>query len=422
MWSLKASRGALRHEGASSVDRDEARRMERDAAGPTRLPNPRAGRDSSRTMRNGLALLLFGSTSFLAATAAAQPAPPPPPVTTAAQPPGTPPPTATPPAPGQPSSDQPAPDPAAPPPNQTPPPPGQAFPPPGQMPPPSGQMPAPSGTVGALPMSPSPGWQGPQQWPGAPQQPFARPEQLVPEALPGVVKGVPMSRRGRIAVDAAGFTQESGDASLLALALDMHFPVATRTFIDARLPMSGIYPGNIMLGAGRVSKLGRGGFISYGAQIGIPLVTNRNADDFSLPHGTWNVHEYEAHAMPIKLGLGYERATRYLEIRVDLEPVFLIPVGDNDRDFDFAFQHAAELQIGHSIGGGLRAQGVAVTAGVFPDFGGDAYQFALEPFFVVRRDLGFARIGLMMPIDDSVAGPAFVQAWGLRLMTGLHID
>ncbi len=284
------------------------------------------------------------------------------------------------------------------------PPPGQPMPPPGQPMPPSD------------PMGPSPGWQGPAQLQaGAPQPwpPVAPPE----EQLAGVSHGVPLSRRGRIAIDAAGFTQESGNASLLALALDVHIPVATRTFIDARLPMSGVYPGNIMLGAGRVSKLGRGGFLSYGAQIGLPLVTNERANDFSLPNGTWNVHEYEARFVPIKLGFNYERLSRYLEIRLDLEPVLLLPVGDG-QDVNFVFQHAAELQFGHTFGGGLRVQGVAVTPGVFDD----AYQLSVEPFLVVRRELGFARIGLMLPIDDSVAGPAFQQAWGLRLMTGLHID
>jgi hypothetical protein len=267
------------------------------------------------------------------------------------------------------------------------------------------------------------GWAGPAQWPGQQWAPPPPP----PEALLGVAHGVPMSRQGRIAIDAAGFTRlsdgsSSNNASLLALALDVHIPVATRTFIDARLPMAGVFPGNIMLGAGRVSKLGAGGFIAYGAQLGLPLVTSRNAQDFTLPHGTWNVHEYEDFFMPIKLGFGYERLTKYLEIRLDVEPVLLVPISDDRGDeVQFVLQHAAELQFGHSFGGGLRVQGVAVTDGVFSDYDGDLYQLALEPFMVVRRELGFARLGLMLPIDDSVAGPAFEQAWGLRLMTGLHI-
>lgn len=283
------------------------------------------------------------------------------------------------------------------------------------MPAPSPQPPSPGQPPPVEPTGPAPGWQGPAQ--PLPQWAPPPPPPEVAGDLPGVKHGMPLSRRGRIAVDAAGFTQASGNASLLALALDVHIPVATRTFIDARLPMSGIFPGNIMLGAGRVSKVGRGGFLSYGAQIGLPLVTNGNATDFSLPHGTWNVHEYAARFMPIKLGFSYERVSKYFESRLDLEPVLLIPV-DNPTDVNFVFQHAGEVQIGHSIGGGLRVQGVAVTSDVFDD----AYQVSVEPFFVVRRELGFARIGLMLPIDDSVAGPAFEQAWGLRLMTGLHID
>lgn len=295
--------------------------------------------------------------------------------------------------------------------------------PPGQPGTPPAQPPVP-------PNGPSPGWQGqsPNQPPqGGPPQGVALQAPWMPpvtpaEDLPGIRHGVPLARRGRIALDAAGFTDLSGDSSILALVLDVHLPVANRTFVDVRLPMANVFPGNIMLGASRVSKLDPRGFLSYGAQIGLPLLTSdRGFDfqDFSLPNGTWNIHEYTADFLPIKLAAGYERLMgQSFTLRFDLEPVLSIPIGERGYNAGFALQHAAELQYGHSIGAGLRIQGVAIT----PDLLDDAYQLAIEPFFVVKRELGFARLGLMMPIDESAAGPAFERAWGLRLAAGLHID
>ncbi|MEZ4299884.1 MAG: hypothetical protein R3B70_33355 [Polyangiaceae bacterium] len=298
---------------------------------------------------------------------------------------------------------------------------------PGPMGPMMGQGPMGPGQGGPGQMGPGQGgpgqmggpgqWNGQQGPGGGPwgQRPMGPREDMVP----GLARGIPMSQRGHIALDAAGFTDDSGQDSLLAIAADVHIPVAQRAFIDARLPMAGYLPGNIMLGASRTSKLDARGFISYGAQLGLPLVQQRALYAFSLPNGTWNMHEYTAHFMPIKLGFEYERMLgRYLELRIDLEPILSIPIGNYGNNVAFTFQHAAELQVGHSVGGGLRVQGVAVTEDILRD----AYQFSIEPFFVVRRNLGFARIGLMLPIDDSVAGPAFEQAWGLRLGAGLHID
>ncbi len=242
------------------------------------------------------------------------------------------------------------------------------------------------------------------------------------EELAGTKRGLPLMRRGRIAIETSGFTDLSGNNSILALGLDVHMPITRRTFIDARLPMASIYPGNIMLGASHVSKLGKTGFLTWGGQLGLPLLTSNNGfdfRDFSLPNGTWNIHEYTPDFLPIKLSAGYERFIgRSLTFRLDLEPILSIPIGDRGFNAGFALQHALELQYGHSIAGGLRVQGVAITE----DLLDDAYQLSVEPFFVVRRELGFARLGLMLPIDDSAAGPAFDRAWGLRIGAGLHID
>jgi hypothetical protein len=238
---------------------------------------------------------------------------------------------------------------------------------------------------------------------------------------------VPLARRGRIALELAGFTDDSGQDSLLALALDVHWPVAQRTFADARVPMAGFFPGNVMLGVDRVSRLDPRGFFAYGVQVGVPLVTKRSSQDrlfpFSYAHGLWNMHEYRSDFLPIKLAAGYERLIgAAMTFRLDLEPVLSIPIGTYGYNAAFALQHAVELQYGHSLGFGLRVQGVAATEDAIRSDAYDPYQLSIEPFVVARRAMGFARLGLLMPVDGSVAGPAFGQAWGLRLFAGLHID
>jgi len=414
-------------------------------------------------MRHRFAWTLFGTSLFVAATAAAQPAPtaPPPPSgpNGAAQPLPPPPSSAQPPPNGTPPNGTPpggtqAPPPGTPPPNNPPPgglpppPPGGPLPPgqppsgqlpPGQMPPPGqlppGQLPPGQLPPGQLP----PGQLPPGQLPGpggsntpsgslppgqAPQVPWTAPPPPDVQETPGLSHGVPLSRRGAISIEAAGYTATQPDPTKLdtvvALALNVHIPIATRTFADVRLPLAGGYlPGNVMLGVDRVSKMDARGFMAYGLQIGLPLSVNRGVEAFSLPNGTWNVHEYQPHFMPLKVAFGYERMLGgSFELRVDLEPVVSIPIGDYGYNVGFTFQHAAEIQFGHSIGVGLRVQGVAIT----DQLSTDAYQLGIEPFAVVQREMGFARLGLMFPIDDSTAGPPFEQAWGLRLWTGLHID
>lgn len=402
-------------------------------------------------MRHRFAWTLLGTSLFVAATAAAQPAPTPPPppppgpTGTTAQPP--PPPTGAQPLPPPPNGAQPPPAGTLPPPAgtappNTPPPVGLPPPPNGPLPPgqpPSGQLPPGQLPPGQLPPGQLPPGQLPpgQLPPGNPNTPSGpTPPGQPPQApwmaqpppgaddLPGIAHGVPFSRRGAISIEAAGYTSTQPDPASLdtvvALALNVHIPIATRTFADVRLPLAaGYLPGNIMLGVDRVSKMDPRGFLAYGLQVGLPLSVNRGVEAFSLPNGTWNVHEYQPHFMPIKLAFGYERMLgQSFELRVDLEPIVSLPIGDYGYNVGFTFQHAAEIQFGHRLGVGLRVQGVAIT----DQLSADAYQLAIEPYAVVQRDMGFARLGLMLPIDDSTAGPPFEQAWGLRLWTGLHID
>lgn len=242
--------------------------------------------------------------------------------------------------------------------------------------------------------------------------------------VPGIKHGIPLDRRGVVSIEAAGYTATQPNVkdldTVVALALNVHIPVATRTFADVRVPLAaGYLPGNIMLGADRVSKLDPRGFLAYGLQVGLPLSVTRGIESFSLPNGTWNQHEYQPHFMPFKLAFGYERMMgQSFTLRLDLEPILSVPIGDYGYNVGFTFQHAAEIQYGHGVGVGLRVQGVAISDQLSPD----AYQFSVEPFAVVQRDMGFARLGLLLPIDDSIAGPPFEQAWGLRLWTGFHID
>jgi hypothetical protein len=92
-------------------------------------------------------------------------------------------------------------------------------------------------------------------------------------------------------------------------------------------------------------------------------------------------------------------------------------------------QHAAEFQFGHAIGGGFRLQGVAT-----PTDEADAYQLAMEPFLSIERELGFLRLGLMLPLD-KVLGPPLASidgdrrrnqdglgSWGLLIRTGLRFE
>jgi hypothetical protein len=251
-------------------------------------------------------------------------------------------------------------------------------------------------------------------------QPPAQPTPAAPaQEPPGISHGVPLARRGQITIETAGFTDTSGEDSIVTVGLNVHMPIRKTTFLDARLPMASYFPGNIMLGADHIQQLDPKGFLIVGGQIGLPLVTQRALRAFSLPNGTWNMHEYQANFMPIKVVLGYERVLAdVLALRLEVEPVLSMPIGDYGNDVGFALQHAAEIQWGHTFGGGFRVQGVFVTESLIDDL----YQLSVEPFLVVRRELGFARLGLLLPIDDSTAGPPFEQAWGLRLWAGIHID
>ena len=376
----------------------------------------------------------------LSAAAVAQPTPPPP---------GDPPPP--PPAPGDPpppppggEEPPPPPPPADPqPPPPVPPPPPPMGPPPGG-PPPGGPPPGGPPPGAPPPGGPPPGY-GPPPGPGQPPPPGMPPGHRgppppigwspipppPPEQMPkppdGVTRsGVPYAQRGRIALDAAGCQNDRGNDCGASILLEGHIPVTDHAFIDAVFPI-GAAPfnvGNPTVGASYVGRVMKKLWITGGGDLGIPLISRRfsgvGSDIFSAswPRALWNAHHYYPEIFPITLRLGLEFHASIIELRVDLDPSLWAPLAGND--VSGAFYHGAELQIGHWIGGGLRMQGVA--------FGptDENYQFALEPFFRLSRELGFLRAGIMLPLNGPL-GPPFVQdsgegAWGFSIALGMHVD
>ena len=139
----------------------------------------------------------------------------------------------------------------------------------------------------------------------------------------------------------------------------------------------------------------------------------------SFPRALWNAHYYWPNIVPLTLNLGLEWHASIVELRVELDPSLWFPLAGEE--FSGAFYHAAEIQLGHGIGGGLRLQGVV--------FGptDDNYQAALQPFFAVSSELGYLRTGIMMPLNKPL-GPPFGEtdggagAWGFNVALGMHVD
>ncbi len=200
-------------------------------------------------------------------------------------------------------------------------------------------------------------------------------------------------------------------------------PLASHTLIDAVLPLGWYAPfGNPTVGVHHVGRVSKRFWITGGGSLGIPLVEDNDFRVLTVPRALWHAHLHYENIVPIQAHVGIELHASIVEFRAKLEPSVWFPTGNNrDEKIAGAFYHAVELQLGHGIGAGLRLQGVAIGPGK------DNYQFAMIPFFVVSRDLGFLRLGIMMPLDEEL-GPPFDRdaggagAWGWLVNTGLHID
>lgn len=249
--------------------------------------------------------------------------------------------------------------------------------------------------------------------------------------------GIPLAHRGGLGLDTAVFSagNEQDGAAGGSLSVELGLPLAKRTFLDARLPMgfaTAFVLGNPNLGIRHV--LGREVWVSLGGALGLPVVNVRTQPFGAyqyppIPNGLWNLHDYFPNIVPLEFNLGVEgHAGRYVILRGQVDPVLWIPYSRNDEP-ELVIQHAAELQVGHTLGGGLRLQGVAIPTGedygvnypLLDRGGGDLYQLAVEPFLAAEGELLFARLGILMPLDEEL-GPPFDVSWGFRMKAGFHID
>ncbi len=219
-------------------------------------------------------------------------------------------------------------------------------------------------------------------------------------------------------------TNSSGrfDGAVGASAIDLvtRIPLSPRTFIDARLPLGvvngGTLMGNPLFGVRHIYKLKKSSWFSIAAGMGLPLISRRISQLVvaSYAQGMWNMHEYYPTVVPIKLDFLYEKHVDWFAFRAYADPVAFISYSDRV-DSHFAIQHAVEFQFGQRFYAGLRLQGYLIPTAT------DKYQFAVEPFFGIEHKRLFARLGLMMPMDQML-GPPFEDFVGMRVATGLRFD
>jgi hypothetical protein len=316
----------------------------------------------------------------------------------------------------------------------------------GEMPPPPLPVPAPEPLVEPQPAplpaphpaplqpAPPPWSPPPYGWPAVPE-PAPRPEDE-----PGVRDGLPYALVGALALETAAYTN-GDEITAAAIALGARIPLVDSVFFVGRVPLGIVVAGNDSspilgnptLGVGGVADIGDRVWLSLDGRLGLPLVSEAAVDDEiaiigpMIPRALWNMHEYYPNVFPVVIHAGVEgHAGSLVILRAMLEPVLLPPfeVGERSRDdaqFELVLQHAAEIQLGHFVGGGLRIQGVALPTfdeTTYRILEQDLYQFAFEPFFAIQHDEVFARFGLVMPADEAL-GPPFKGTWGARFDLGL---
>ena len=257
---------------------------------------------------------------------------------------------------------------------------------------------------------------------------------MAPAAL--APAGLPLDLRGAIGLDTASYT-DFGDAfTSIAIRLLASVPVARGAYFDVRLPMgfatdktTNATLGNVILGAHGVLSLGKTTWMSIGGGIGLPFLSggterDRGFGGAQVPNAFWNIHEYMASVVPIEARVSLEGEAGPVTLRGELTPVIMIPIGQNDQ-IEVAIMHSIEAQVGHTIGGGLRLQGVALPT--FEDVyrnspaEGDLYQLAMEPFFAVQQPRYYFRTGMMLPLDSTL-GPPFSRSFGFRLGFGVRLE
>ncbi|WP_437754974.1 hypothetical protein [Sorangium sp. So ce1389] len=247
---------------------------------------------------------------------------------------------------------------------------------------------------------------------------------------------VPLGRRGAIGVETSSFTGGDSDVSGIAIALFARMPFAGHTFLDVRVPFglamderTDAVLGNVTLGAHHIARAGTRLWLTVGGAVGLATLSGQTQHHSSYePVGAsrayWDLHEYFPSILPIHARLGAEAHFGPLIARGQLEPVLYIPLGRN-KEYEVAIQHAAELQVGHGIGGGLRVQGMALptfdNVSVRHAVARNLYVLALEPFLTIERKLTFLRAGLLLPLDEEL-GPPLDHTWGFRFSAGVRVD
>ncbi|WP_438040100.1 hypothetical protein [Sorangium sp. So ce128] len=248
---------------------------------------------------------------------------------------------------------------------------------------------------------------------------------------------VPLSRRGAIGLETSSFTGGDGEVSGLAVALFARMPFAQHTFLDVRLPFglamaerTDAVLGNVTLGAHHVARVGRTFWLTVGGDVGLATLSGKthhhaSYEPVSASRAYWDLHEFFPSILPIHARLGAEAHVGSLVIgRFQLEPVLYIPLGRN-KEYEVAIQHAAELQIGHGIGGGVRVQGMALptfdNVSIRHAVARNLYVLAIEPFLAIERNLAFLRTGLLLPFDEEL-GPPLDHTWGFHFTAGVRVD
>lgn len=273
-----------------------------------------------------------------------------------------------------------------------------------------------------------PGWQGSATPPPPPPDDRAHAKGVTDELNP-------YDQRGGIVIASSVLSAADGGLGGGSLLLQGRFHLAKHVYLDATVPLAmsvGITVGNPTLEVRAIAPLDSGrNFIVFGGGMGFPLL-NDDTQDYAKPaqaavaaNAMWDVHLFAAWTIPMIGRFGTQHYLGRLAIlRTELDPVLLIPHGDNEEP-ELQLQHAVEFQLGQVIGGGLRVQGVALPTWENADnelrMDGDLYQLAIEPFFSYEGDLFAGRLGLMLPLDEQL-GPPIDRSWGFRMGLGGRFD
>jgi hypothetical protein len=245
----------------------------------------------------------------------------------------------------------------------------------------------------------------------------------------------PLDQRGGLVLASSVFASAEERLGGGSFMVQGRLHVAKHVYLDTTLPLAfstSANVGNPTVEVRGVVPLDAGkNFFLVGGGLGLPVLTDDSQDFRFAPiaaaaaNGLWDMHLYTPWSVPMIVRLGTEHFFgRLAVLRLQVDPVFEIPYGDNEEP-ELQLQHAVELQLGPVVGGGLRLQGVVLPTYDNTDnelgYEDDLYQLSMEPFFSYEGDVFSTRLGLMLPLDSEL-GPPFAEAWGFRMGIGLRYD